>query len=143
MFCCSVTTCVSLSLHTKLSEGVTPINDNEMIIGGLHCFDTTFSHTNMYCFFIYLYCFVRWSDTTYADLLPDVFVHICIGSDVNILCPEPNLIFIWLYKLKLLYNMTHVFLPCPQTSYFIPVRQLFILYTVLHDIKDSIHCQIA
>ena len=33
-------------------------------------------------------------------------------------------IFICLYKLKLLYNMTHVFLPCPQTSHFIPVGQL-------------------
>ena len=29
--------------------------------------------------------------TTFADLLDDVFVHICIGSDVNIICPEPNL----------------------------------------------------
>ena len=47
-------------------------------------------------------------------------------------------IFVWLYKLKLLYNMTHIFLPCPQTSNFIPVGQLFILYTVLHDLKITI-----
>ena len=75
--------------------------------------------------------------TTFADLLADVFVHICIDSDVNIICPEPKpFIFIWLYKLKLLYNVTHVFRPCPQTSHFIPVGQLFILYTVLHDIHN-------
>ena len=74
--------------------------------------------------------------TTFADLLTDVFVHICIGSDVNIICPEPKpFIFSWLYKLKLLYNMTHVFRPCQQTSHFIPVGPLFILYTVLHDIN--------
>ena len=38
--------------------------------------------------FIYLYFFVWWSGQSFADLLADVFVHICIGSDVNILCPE-------------------------------------------------------
>ena len=34
--------------------------------------------------------------TTFADLLTDVFVHICIGSeaDVNIICPEPNLVYL-------------------------------------------------
>ena len=74
--------------------------------------------------------------TTFADLLTDVFVHICIGSDVNIICPGAKpFIFSWLYKLKLLYSMTHVFRQYPQKSHFIPVGQLFILYTVLHDIK--------
>ena len=29
--------------------------------------------------------------TTFADLLDDVFVHICIGSEVNIICPKPHL----------------------------------------------------
>ena len=29
--------------------------------------------------------------TTFANLLADVFIHICIGSDVNIICSEPNL----------------------------------------------------
>ena len=47
-------------------------------------------------------------------------------------------IFSWLYKLKLLYNMTHVFPPYPQTSHFIHFGQLFILYTVLHDINTNI-----
>ena len=36
--------------------------------------------------------------TTFADLLNDVFVEgglrICIGSDVNIICPEPNLVYL-------------------------------------------------
>ena len=69
-------------------------------------------------------------------LLADVCVHSCIGSDVNTISPEPNLfIFIWLYKLKLLYDLPHVFLPYSQTTHFIPVGQLCILYTVLHDIN--------
>ena len=33
--------------------------------------------------------------TTFADLLADVFVHICISSDVNIICPESNLLNIF------------------------------------------------
>ena len=40
----------------------------------------------------------------------------------------------WLYKLKLLYNLPHVFPSYAQTSHFVPIGQLFILYTVLHDI---------
>ena len=78
--------------------------------------------------------------TTFADLLTDVFVY-CIGSasDVNVICPEPKpFIFSCLYKLQLLYNVTHVFRPCPQTSHFIPVGPLFILYTFLHDINITI-----
>ena len=28
-------------------------------------------------------------------LLADVFVHICIGSDVNIICPAPNHLYVF------------------------------------------------
>ena len=52
--------------------------------------------------------------TTSADLLTDVCVHVCIGSDVNTICPEPKpLMFIWHNKSNILSNMTHVCLPCP------------------------------
>ena len=33
--------------------------------------------------------------TTFAYLLTDVFVPICIGSDVNIICPETNLLYLF------------------------------------------------
>ena len=33
--------------------------------------------------------------TTFADLLTDVLVHICIVSDVKIICPEPNLLYLF------------------------------------------------
>ena len=53
----------------------------------------------MYCFLIYFVLSCGGQSTTFADFLADVFVHICIGSDVNIICPEPKpLTFIWLYK---------------------------------------------
>ena len=46
-----------------------------------------------------------------------IYWPICIGSDVNIICSGPNL----LYYVALQIN-------------FVPSGQLFILYTVLHDI---------
>ena len=99
------------------------------------------SWSNIYCFLIYYVLFLVVVSPPPLLIYWLMYLYIFVLVQMlwtNVSWAKPFII-IWFYKLNLLYNLPHVFLPYPQTSHFIPVGQLFILYTVLPYLNEFLH----